>query len=100
MTNLAIQKIDNGVVFTVKIVPGGKSQTRICGLFGEMLKIKISAPPEKGKANQCLIDSLAEQLGVKRNAVNIISGSTNPVKRVQILGISPEMLLHKLKLDK
>jgi uncharacterized protein YggU (UPF0235/DUF167 family) len=43
---------------------------------------------------------LAEQLGVKRNAVNIISGSTNPVKRVQILGISPEMLLHKLKLDK
>ena len=96
MAALVIQKIDNGVVFTAKIIPGGRSQTQICGLLGEMLKIKVAAPPEKGKANQCLINFLAERLGVKRNSVNIISGSTNPVKRIQILGISPETLLQKL----
>jgi uncharacterized protein (TIGR00251 family) len=100
MTNLAIQKVDDGIVFTVKIVPGSNSPTRISGLFGEMLKIKVAAPPEKGKANQCLIDFLAKKLGVKRNAVNIISGNTKPVKRVQISGMSPETLLQKLNLDK
>jgi len=99
MAALAIQKVDEGVVFAVKIVPGSSSPTRICGLLGEMLKIKVAAPPEKGKANRCLIDFLAGQLCVKKSAVSIISGKTGPIKRVQILGISPEMLLRKLNLS-
>src|SRR4030042_3643977 len=99
MAALPIQKVDDGVVFTVKMVPGSNSPTRISGLLGEVLKIKVAAPPEKGKANQCLIDFLAEQLGVKKNTVKIISGNTNPVKRVHISGMSPETLLKKLNLD-
>jgi uncharacterized protein (TIGR00251 family) len=100
MANLAIQKVDEGIIFTVKIVPGGSSPTRICGLLGEMLKIKVAAPPEKGKANRCLIDFLADQLGVKKNAVSIISGKTSPIKSVQILGMSTETLLQKLNLPR
>jgi uncharacterized protein (TIGR00251 family) len=100
MTSLAIQKVDEGVVFAVKIVPGSNSPTRISGLLGEMLKIKVAAPPEKGKANRCLIEFLAKKLDVKKNAVSIISGKTSPVKQVQILGMSPETLLQKLNLNK
>ncbi len=100
MTNLAVQKVNNGVVFTAKIVPGSNCPTRICGLLGEMLKVKVAAVPEKGKANQCLIGFLAEKLSVKKNAVNIISGSTSPIKRVHVVGISPETLLQKLNLGK
>ena len=65
-------------------------------LLDGMLKIKVSAPPEKGKANQCLLKFVARTLGVKKNAVSIIAGTTSPVKRVQVLGISAEMLLNKL----
>jgi uncharacterized protein (TIGR00251 family) len=100
MAALVIQKIDDGIVFTVKIVPGSNSPTRISGLLGEMLKIKVAAPPEKGKANRCLIEFLAKKLDVKKNAVSIISGKTGPVKQVQISGMSPETLLQKLNLDK
>ena len=100
MATLGIQKVNEGVVFTVKIVPGGSSPTRICGLLGEMLKIKIAAPPEKGKANQCLIEFLAKQLSVKKNAVSIISGRTSPVKHVRVLGMSPERILQKLNPNK
>jgi uncharacterized protein (TIGR00251 family) len=96
MATLAIQKVDEGAVFTVKIVPGGSSPTQICGLLGEILKIKVAAPPEKGKANRCLIEFLAEKLGVKKNAVSIISGRTSPVKHVKVSGISPETILQKL----
>ena len=74
MGDLRITTIDGGVVFAVKVVPAS-SRTNIYGLLDGMLKVKISAPPEKGKANQCLIDFLAKQLTVKKKAVSIISGA-------------------------
>ena len=94
-----IQEADGGVVFVAKIVPGS-SRTGVCGLLDGMLKIKISAAPEKGKANQELVGFLAKKLGVKKKAVSIISGQTNPVKQVQVLGISTETLLKKLNLNR
>ena len=99
MANQAIREVDGGVVFSVKIVPGS-SKTSVCGLLDGMVKIKISAPPEKGKANHSLVELLAKKLGVKRKDVHIISGQTNPVKSVEISGISAEMLATRLGLDK
>jgi len=99
MSNLAVEEIDGGIIFAVKAVPGS-SRTAICGLLDEMVKIKVSAAPEKGKANKCLLDFLAKQLGVKRNAVKIVSGKSSPVKGVQVSGISVEQLLDKLNLNK
>ena len=98
MANLTIQEINKGVVFKAKIVPGSSPPTKICGLLGEMLKIKVTAAPEKGKANQQLQDFLAKQLGVKQSAISIISGKNSPVKQVKILDISAETLLKKLNL--
>ncbi|HUU17770.1 MAG TPA: DUF167 domain-containing protein [Sedimentisphaerales bacterium] len=100
MANPAIQEVDGGVVFAAKIVPGSSGQTRICGLLDGMLKVKVSAAPEKGKANQCLLKFLAKELGVKTNAVSIIRGKTSPVKHVQVLGISADTLLKILGLNK
>jgi uncharacterized protein (TIGR00251 family) len=85
------------VVFTTKVVPGS-SRTCVCGLLGGMLKIKVSTQPEKGKANQNLIEFLAKQLGVKKNAISILSGQTNPIKQVQVLGVSTDSLNKKLKI--
>lgn len=99
MTAFSIQKTDGGVVFSVKIL-AGSNKTAVCGLLGGMLKVKISAAPEKGKANRCLVEFLAGQLGVRKNAVNIISGQSSPVKKVQVLGISAEIVLKKLGLSK
>jgi uncharacterized protein (TIGR00251 family) len=98
MDNLKIEEIDGGVVLPVKVVPGS-SKTSISGILGGMLKVKVSAPPEKGKANQCIIEYLAKQLSAKKKAINIISGSTNPVKQVQIMGISAQNVLEKLGID-
>jgi len=64
-----------------------------------MLKVRISAPAEKGKANRCLVEFLSIRLGVKKNAVSIISGQTNPVKQIEVSGISGEMLLRRLDLS-
>jgi uncharacterized protein (TIGR00251 family) len=94
-----IQDIDGGVVFTTKVIPGG-SRTTVCGLLGGMVKIKVAALPEKGKANRSLIEFLAKKLGVKKNAISIISGQTNPVKQVQVWGVSSDTLMEKLNLSR
>jgi uncharacterized protein (TIGR00251 family) len=98
MSNLNTQEIDGGVVFVAKVVPGS-SRTAVSGPLDGMLKVKVAAAPEKGKANQCLVEFLARQLGVKKNAVAIISGTTSPVKHVQVLGISGQTLQEKLNVD-
>ena len=96
---MSIQEVDGGVVFSAKVVPGS-SKTAVCGLLDGMIKFKVSAAPQKGKANQSLIEFLAKRLGVKKNAISIISGQTTPVKHVQVLGISRGILLEKLNLKK
>jgi uncharacterized protein (TIGR00251 family) len=93
-----IEDVEGGTVFVVKVIPGS-SKTAVCGLLDGMVKIKISAAPEKGKANRCLLEFLAKKLDVKKNAVSIISGQTSPVKHVEVLGISADVLLQKLDLE-
>ena len=98
MSTLDIHEDQDGVTFMAKIVPGS-SKTAVVGFLGGMIKIKVAAPPEKGKANQGLIAFLAKRLGTRKQAVTIVSGQTNPVKQVQIAGISAETLLDKLDLE-
>ncbi len=95
MAGLEVTQTDGGVVLAVKVVPAS-SKTAIVGQLNGMLKIKLSAAPEKGKANQCLIDFLAKRLGVRKNAVSIVSGATSPVKKVLIADLTVENVLNTL----
>ena len=92
-----IQEDAGGVVFTAKIVPGS-SRTTVSGVLDNMIKIKVAAPPEKGKANECLIAFLAKQLSVRKNEIDILAGQTNPVKQVRVAGLSATTLMKKLGL--
>jgi hypothetical protein len=95
MEQLRIQQAGNAVVFSVKVVPRS-SRTAIAGVLGGMLKVKLSAAPEKGKANQALVEFLADTLGIKKNTVKITSGLTSPVKTIEITGISSETVNKQL----
>ena len=83
-------------MFSVKVVPGS-SRTAIVGALGGMLKVKVAAAPEKGRANKSLIAFLAGELSVKSNRISIVSGLTNPVKQVQICDISLATLAERLQ---
>jgi uncharacterized protein (TIGR00251 family) len=95
MARPVIQESSGGAIFTAKVVPGS-SRTVVAGVLDDMVKIRIAAAPEKGKANQCLVAFLADQLGVKKADVEIVSGQTRPVKQVRVTGISAAELLEKL----
>ena len=91
MGGLKIQKTGDGITFKAKIVPNS-SKTAIAGVLDGMLKVKITAPPEKGKANQQLIKFLSKFLEVKNNSIKITSGSTSPIKTLEITGITAEII--------
>lgn len=86
------------VVLSLHIQPGAK-KTEVAGLHGEALKIRLAAPPVDGKANQALIDFLAEALSVARNRVELISGASSRVKRVRIAGIAATLAVQRLLPD-
>jgi len=71
------------LVLRVRVQPKA-SRDEICGLQGEALKVRITAPPVDGKANTHLIKFLAKQFGVARSAVTLLSGETGRDKRLRI----------------
>ena len=95
MNQLKIQQSANAVVFSVKVVPRS-SRTAIADILNGMLKVKLAAAPEKGKANESLVEFLADTLDVKKNMITITAGRTSPVKTIQITGITAEVILQKL----
>jgi uncharacterized protein (TIGR00251 family) len=98
MTKPTIQESSGGVIFTAKVVPGS-SRTIVAGTLDDMVKVRVAAAPEKGKANQCLVTFLAKQLGVRKGDVEIVSGQTRPVKQVRVAGISAAELSERLGLN-
>lgn len=95
---IALTETTEGVVVTVKVV-AGSSKTCLAGPIGSMLKVKVAAAAEKGKANECLIEYLADLLRIRKNSVMILSGLTSPVKQIQFKGITSEDMRHLLKID-
>lgn len=74
-------------MITVKVVPGS-SRSEIVGRHGTMLKVRVAAPPEKGKANKALIEFLAKRLDLRKADLEITSGHTSSVKQVFLAGAS------------
>ncbi len=66
------------------------------GFTDEVLRVKISAPPIKGKANRELVAFLSRLLGVGKGSVNIIKGHTTRNKVVAIDGLSREEVMKRL----
>jgi uncharacterized protein (TIGR00251 family) len=75
----------------VKVVPGS-SRNQIVGWLGDALKIKVTAPPEKGQANEAVIELLASALGISSKDIEVESGHSSPSKIVAIDGIDDEAI--------
>jgi uncharacterized protein (TIGR00251 family) len=84
-------------VLHVKVVPGAK-RDEIVGRYGDdALKIRVAAPPERGKANSSCVRLLAAWLGVPPAKVSIIRGEAQPRKTFRIEGLTQEQLDAKVR---
>ena len=95
--SLQVTADHRGVRFPVKVVPGS-ARDRIAGLLGVALKVQVTAPPEKGRANERLCELLAAALGVPVSSVQVQSGLGSPRKVVSVAGLDAADLLGRLDL--
>lgn len=82
---------ENALTFAIRVVPRA-SKSEIVGEVDGFLKVKISAPPVDGAANEEVVKVLAKALGVGKSNVSILSGETSKTKRVRVIGATPEQL--------
>lgn len=84
------------LVLCLHIQPGAKT-TEVVGLHGDALKIRLAAPPVDGKANACLIAFLAEQLGVPKSRIELVSGAASRGKKLRVVGVAAERAMQRLQ---
>jgi len=81
---------------SIKVVPGAKNNS-IAG-FGEgTWRVKITAPPVDGRANEKLVAYLSRVLDVRKSAISISSGQSGRIKTLSIDGLSANEINERLK---
>jgi uncharacterized protein len=79
-----------GAAISVKVIPRAK-KNEVAGLMEDgSVKIRITAPPVEGAANQALVDFLSQLLNIHRNQIEIVAGLSSERKLISLLGISPQ----------
>lgn len=81
-----------GVILHLKVTPNA-SKNEICGVITgandqQFLKVKVTAVPDKGKANKVLLKFLAKEWGISPASIEIISGKTASIKKIMVKDLS------------
>jgi uncharacterized protein len=66
---------------------------------GDALRIRLTAPPVDGAANEALIALLAERLDPPRRVLCIVKGATSRQKIIEIEGLTVEDVMQKLRIS-
>ena len=82
----------SGTAITIRVTPRAK-RNEISGIMDDgTIKIRITAPPVDGKANQALIKYLSDIFDIKRSQIEVVAGHTGRNKLIAIEGLSPDEL--------
>jgi len=80
-----------GAQFALRVQPRA-SRNAVAGVIGDAIKLAITAPPVDGKANQAVIEFLADLFRVSKSSVVIVSGESGRNKLIAIRGMSAEQV--------
>jgi len=84
---LKYSETDKGITFSVRVQPRA-SRSEINGEIDGVLKLRLSAPPVDGEANEECIRFLSKALGIGKGQVEIVSGLTSRNKIIRISGVT------------
>jgi uncharacterized protein len=76
--------VSGGVELALHVQPGAR-RAGLVGEHGGRLKLAVAAPPADGRANEAVLQLVADLLAVPRRAVALVSGATARDKRVQVV---------------
>jgi uncharacterized protein (TIGR00251 family) len=94
--DISVDVLRGTVVLLVRVQPGA-SKDELAGTMNGALKIRLRARPVENRANESLIEFLADLLKTAKSAVRIQSGAQSPLKRVEIRGVTRQQVLELLQ---
>lgn len=86
---------DNRARIAVQVQPNSR-KNEIVNFEAGILKVKISAPPVKGKANRELIEFLSDIFVVSKGSIIIEKGMTSKLKEIVIEGLTQDEVSNRL----
>jgi uncharacterized protein (TIGR00251 family) len=92
---IQVSEHPEGCILLIRAQPGAR-RVGIQGEVGGALKVAVSASPDKGKANQAIMEVLQKILGLKNSQIQLIGGFTNRQKKVLIRDLSKTQLESKI----
>lgn len=90
-----ITDAESGAAFPVRVIPRA-SKNEVEGITGNALKVRLTAPPVEGAANEALIELLAERLKIRKSQIEIVAGQTSQHKMISIVGLQPSEVEERL----
>lgn len=90
-----ITDAERGAAFPVRVIPRAR-RNEIEGVQGNALKVRVTASPVEGAANQALIELLAERLKIRKNQIEIVAGQTSQHKMISVTGLRPSEVEERL----
>lgn len=81
---------------SVRLIPRA-ARDKIVGFEGDALRVRVTAPPVDGRANEALTRLLASRLGVPRGAVRVVAGQTSRQKVISVDGLTSDEVRHRLE---
>lgn len=93
-------KGSGGAALPVKVVPRA-SKNEIVGVGPDgTLKIRVTAPPVDGAANEAVIELLAKALDLPKSNIEIVGGLSSTSKLVSVLGLAPNLVDKRLNIKR
>jgi uncharacterized protein len=89
---LDAQEREGAVTFLVRVQPRA-SKDEIVGEMEGALKVRLRAPAVEDRANEALVEFLAQLLKRPRSAVRILGGERSRTKRMEIHGVTRQQIL-------
>ena len=82
-------KLEASITIEVQVQPKSY-RDEIIGFQNGRFKVKVTAPPEDGKANERVREIIAREFGVSKSRVEIVKGHKSRLKTIKILGLNQE----------
>ena len=92
---LLIRETKNGLSFDIFVNPHA-SRAQIAGIADGMLKVKVTAPPVEGAANDACIELLSKKLRLRKSLLKISAGAKGRKKTILVNDVSRKELEQKL----
>lgn len=85
-----------GVLLAVRAQPGAR-RNAITGVHAGALKVAVTAPPDKGKANEAIVALLCEKLQLGRGQIALVAGETSRQKKFEVAEVDADALRRRIE---